>query len=350
MSNSQECSSTNAAIDSENMIHLDGIAGVVYVGDPHGSSRKPGTRNDTDFTSVVLDKIEQSINISNERNALAVFLGDLFDRENDADGQLGRSFLTRLIRIFMKARHTPAVLAGNHDKGGLKVSDDTTLAALSAAGVIHLIEKTEFFLDARLNNGARLVLGGSPHGAEIPAEVGELPLSAIPTSTEVVGWITHEDLAFDGAYPGAMEMFEIRGCDIVVNGHMHLTKEPVRTGQTLWCNPGNITRQSRDTSDHIPSVWFMSDKPELEQITLQYQKDIFDSVINHVAPVKGGAIALEGSSFVSMLKATSGDIKTEDGSLLLNDIKEIGADLNLSKDAMEMLLSVHEEAMNAPSM
>jgi len=340
---------------TDHILRLDENAifnGVLFVGDPHGSSRKPGTRNDSDFTSVVLDKIDQSVSIANGRGLALVILGDLFDRENDADGQVGRSFLTRLIRILKKARHMPVVLAGNHDKGGTEVTDDTTLAALAAAGVIHLVSSTELFLDAQLQDGRRLVLGGTPRGMEIPADVAPYLVSAgIGDDNLVCGWVTHEDLAFAGAYPGALEMFEIRGCDIVVNGHMHLTKEPIKVGQTLWSNPGNITRQSKDCADHVPSVWSMTDKPELEQIPLQYRKDVFDAVINHVSMVKTGATPMASSSFVDMLKtASQGDIKTEDGSLLLADIQEVSADLNLSADAKAMIISVHEEAMSAPSM
>lgn len=340
-------------LKQSNILRPTGLAGVLYIGDPHGSSRKPGTRNDQDFTSVVLDKIEQAVDIANQRKALVVILGDLFDRENDADGQVGRSFLTRLIRILRKANEKPVVLAGNHDKGGAEVTDDTTLAALAAAGVIHLVQETELFLDARLENGRRVILGGTPHGMEIPADTAPyLEAAGIKSDGELIcGWITHEDLAFAGAYPGALEMFEIRGCDIVVNGHMHLTKEPIKVGQTLWCNPGNITRQSKDCADHVPSVWSMTDRPELDQIPLQYRKDVFDAVINHVSMVKTGATPMASSSFVDMLKtASQGDVKTEDGSLLLADIQEVSADLNLSADAKAMLISVHEEAMSAPSM
>lgn len=336
---------------NNHIITLDGIEGALFVGDPHASTRKPGTRNDKDFASTVLGKLEQSVKIANENNAALIILGDLFDRENDSDGQVGRSLLTRIIRVLRQSKTPPVVLASNHDKNGIEVTDDTIVAALSAADVIHLVQDTELFLHANLVGGKVLVMGGSPWGKEIPADIAPYLESAnIPDGENVIkAWITHEDLAFDGAYPGALEMFEIRNCDIVVNGHMHLTKPEVQVGRTLWCNPGNITRQSKDCADHVPSVWLMKDKPQLTQIPLEYERNVFDAVMNHVAPIKAGATPMASSNFVDMLKAASKEIKTEDGSLLLQDIKEVSADLNLSSDAQAILLAVHEEAMMAPA-
>lgn len=338
------------------------IDGVLHVGDPHASTRKPGTRNDKDFTMTVLGKIAQCIKIANQQNLLVVILGDLFDRENDADGQSGRAFLTKLIRILRSATYLPVVLAGNHDKSGktiitengvsreTNVTDDTTLAALGAAGVIHLIEDTELFLDTVLTNGIRLFMGGTPHGGKIPTSVrGTIQLSQNTEEKSMTCWITHEDMAFEGAYPGAMEMFEIDGCDIVVNGHMHLTKHPVQVGQTKWCNPGNITRQSKDCADHVPSVWKMCGTPDLEQIPLIYQKDVFTAVMNHVAEKQDVTLQSTTSSFVEKLKAVSQDIRTEDGSLILEDIKIISDELGLSADARSMLLAIYEQALNKKS-
>lgn len=325
------------------------IGGAIFIGDPHVSSRKPGTRNDEDFTAVVLSKMAQSIQIANAEDRIVVILGDLMDRDNDTDGPAGRRLLTRLCRVLASAKYVPVCLAGNHGwfdskEGGVeRATDATTLAALAAAGVIHLVDEAGFFLDVNTPDG-RLIMGGSPHGHDIPADVTSLDGYA-EGATAV--WITHEDLAFEGAYPGALEFFEIKGCDMVVNGHMHLTKAPVPVGQTLWCNPGNITRQSKDCAEHVPSVWSMESTPSLKQIPLEYRKDVFDAVLNHVVAISAGAIPLSSSSFVEKLKqASTEDIKTQDGSLLLQDLQEVAADIQLSDGAREMLIQTFNETLH----
>src|SRR3546814_7832118 len=102
-------------------------------------------------------------------------------------------------------------------------------------------------------------------------------------------WLTHEDLAFDGSYPGAKELYEVPGVSLVVNGHMHLTKKPRNVGGTMWFNPGNITRVAVDAKDHVPAVWKFDPVNGIERIELTHEKDIFDltgRLIDSVSPAR----------------------------------------------------------------
>jgi hypothetical protein len=71
-------------------------------------------------------------------------------------------------------------------------------------------------------------------------------------------WLTHHDLALGGHYPNALPVKEIIGVDMVINGHMHDTKKPVKVNYTVYYNTGNITRLSIDTINHKPAVWAFS--------------------------------------------------------------------------------------------
>ena len=71
-------------------------------------------------------------------------------------------------------------------------------------------------------------------------------------------WLTHHDLALGGHYPNALPVKEIIGVDMVINGHMHDTKKPVKVNHTVYYNTGNITRLSIDTINHKPAVWAFS--------------------------------------------------------------------------------------------
>ena len=42
-----------------------------------------------------------------------------------------------------------------------------------------------------------------------------------------------------------LEPCEIRGVDLVINGHIHRRLEDVQKGCTTWLTPGNISRRSR---------------------------------------------------------------------------------------------------------
>lgn len=323
------------------------VSGLLFILDPHVSSRKPGTRNDADFTLAVIDKIDQASVIANELNLIPIIPGDLFDREHDTQDRM----MTFLVRALNKFNVKPFVLAGNHDLTETALTDDTALAVLREASVVNVVEQNGLFLSCQVKSGdgvKTMLVGGTPNGMRIPDDVRPAVEDVENTGiqVDVTGWITHEDLAFDGAYPGALEMFPIKGCSWVVNGHMHLTKEPVRRGGTLWHNPGNITRLSKDCANHIPSVWSMDANGAMLQIPLSFVPDVFDAIKGRVLPDSVGASMDSASAFVDMLKACSitskADQRTEDGSLLMKDIVEVCKERKASVGAANILASLHE--------
>lgn len=327
---------------------LPGVfTGILFILDPHVSSRKPGTRNDADFTATAIGKIDQAASIANERNLVPVIPGDLFDREHDTQDLM----MTLLIRALNKFLTKPFVLAGNHDLTETSLTDNTALAVLKEAGVVRVVDQNGLFLACQVKSGdsvKTIAVGGTPHGMQIPDDVRYAAEDA-GVQADVTGWITHEDLAFDGVYPGALEMFPIKGCSWVVNGHMHLTKEPVRKGGTLWHNLGNITRLSKDCAAHTPSVWAMDAEGALTQIPLRFAPDVFDVVKGHVQADSNGASTDSASAFVEMLKActisSKADIRTEDGSLLMQDIAGICKDRKASLGAVNILTALHGMAV-----
>lgn len=328
--------------------NLPGVfAGILFILDPHVSSRKPGTRNDVDFTATVIDKINQAAVVANERNLIPVIPGDLFDREHDTQDRM----LTLLVRALNGFAVKPFVLAGNHDLTETSLTDDTALAVLREAGVVRVIDQNGLFLSCQIKHGdsvKTIAVGGTPHGMQIPDDVRYVAEDA-GIKADATGWITHEDLAFDGAYPGALEMFPIKGCSWVVNGHMHLTKEPVRKGGTLWHNPGNIVRLSKDCAAHTPSVWVMDAEGGMAQIRLRFAPDVFDAVKGNVVASADGAMTEKTSVFVEMLKActvmSDADVKTEDGSVLFADIAEVCKERKASLGAVNILTALHGMAV-----
>ena len=325
--------------------------GILWVGDPHLSSLKPGRRKDKDFGKTVLGKIEQAYNIAEEHNLLLVFGGDLFDHPVESEERL-KARLIRLIR-----RRESVCLGGNHDKSQEVLSDDDSLGLIDSTG--HLDVFNESGEIAVLNIGGRKVgLGGTGYGLPIPDDVTE-----IFDDVEKVLWLTHHDLAFGSSYPGAAPLKEIKGCDLAINGHMHLTKKPKRVGDTMWVNPGNITRVAVDARDHEPAVWkWTPDMEQPEKILLEYEKDIFDLTGYHadtlatattVSP--GETVSVEQktnreSVFASLLAAEEAVemARTEDASVLMEDIRE-----KFVKDAtpvpvQNMILELVERSVGKP--
>lgn len=92
-------------------------------------------------------------------------------------------------------------------------------------------------------------------------------------------WLTHHDLALGGHYPNALPVKEIIGVDMVINGHMHDTKKPVKVNHTVYYNTGNITRLSIDTINHKPAVWEFSPF----HVTYEYGKRVGEGMASITA-------------------------------------------------------------------
>ncbi|WP_315923017.1 metallophosphoesterase [Mesorhizobium sp. SP-1A] len=296
------------------------VEGILFIGDPHLSSKKPGRRKDGNFSATVLKKIEYAINICNERRFVPCFLGDMFDDAVEKD----ESLKTKLIRILRQCWTTPISNVGNHDKVNDTLTDSDTLAIIAESGVLNVCTKAGAFETFKI--GDKIVgLGATPYGQSFPTD-------ARPFFGQVdqIVWLTHHDVAFENPYPGSVAPQAIIGCKLVVNGHMHLRKNVVRVGATVWFNPGNIIRQHVDAIDHEPAVFALTAKGSLEKFVIPHEKIIFDltgKLIDAISP--GEAPTPESnkdfdSAFVNLLNANSSMemAKSDDGSILLEDIKD----------------------------
>lgn len=306
--------------------------GLLFIGDPHLGSIKPGRRRDVDFGATVLDAVAQVVALANRRRLVPVFLGDIFDRPFEEDERLK----TRLTRILAGCWTRPISNTGNHDKANDLLEDCDSLALLAAGGTISVVRiggPVGIYQIGELRVG----LGATPYGQPIPTDV-----SGVFGDVDTVVWITHHDVAFEGPYPGALEPHPVEGCAIVVNGHMHLRKPLVTRGSTVWFNAGNITQTAVDALDHIPAVFELTSDCEIvtHELALPTGTDAFDLTGLQVAAVQSepGApaevrrVVVEAqtpSAFVELLKTQDALEmgRSGDGSLLREAIEaRLGTD------------------------
>lgn len=304
--------------------------GLLFIGDPHLSSRKPGRRTDKDFTGTVLDKLDQAFQIARKDGLLPVILGDLFNSAGDND----LSMLSRLLKLLRghveQGGAKPMSLVGNHDLKDAGLSMDTALSVIRESGLLTLLEDSAPVLVPGITVLWPLSYGqaGSIHEMDgrLLAANDELPVIVL----------THADFAFQGAYPGSAPMVEIPGVCMVVNGHMHKPAPDVRKGETLWCNPGNITRMSVDCEAYQPSVWsWRSTDHGLTRHVLRHEKVVFDRTGISVLPdsaglkdemiVDGVPVTAHHSAFAELLKAqrASDAPLTEDAGVLLEELDAV---------------------------
>lgn len=293
-------------------------SGLLFIGDPHQRSKTPGRRLDDVFFETISKKISQSLRIAEENDLIPVFLGDFFDQDDDTDAAM----LVSTIKALHTSGHKPWTLVGNHEKHRTVLTDDTSLAILISAGMLRRVPDNgvAFILEGIGHNADeyRVAVGGTGYDHEVPKSV--LPFVNNLGITDVV-WLTHHDWWFEGSYPNAMRAFEIEGCSVVVNGHIHLSKKPIKCGKTTFFNPGNITRMSIDSHKHVPRVWmYKPGNVNLIPFNIEFKEDIFDwsGKVAHTADVKAPS-ASEESSFVSLLseEIENSEKSTEDGTKFL---------------------------------
>lgn len=296
------------------MKKFSGANGFLFIGDPHVPNRKPGRRKDKDFTSVVLNKVEQCIKIANDNNLVPVFLGDIY---NDPKIE-SESTKTRLLRILKQSLHQCVSNLGNHERANAKVSDEDSISYLKTAGAIDLIDESGPYAVYDFGD-VKVGLGGTPYGEDIPRDV-----SGMFGDCNTVVWVTHHDLDIGGTYPNAIPTHEIKGCKVAVNGHMHLEKPPKQNGETLWFNPGNITRQAIDAIDHTPRVYGMDKTGQFFAFDLEHTKDVFDLTGRLVTSISEEMDddTME-SVFVQLIQVEQGGdfAQTEDGVVIRETIE-----------------------------
>lgn len=328
-----------------------GADGFLFVGDPHLTSYKPGRRTEAEhlIIDITADKFDQAVDIANAHNLVIVILGDLFDKAKDSKAKL----MTLLFRSLRKAKHPVLCLPGNHDLLATDVTEDTALAVAEATGLLHLMHRSNAINATFEFKGQRVALGGTLHDDAILTSVVGLPGTE---SADSIVWITHHDIAFDGAYPGSLDPHAIEGCVLVVNGHMHRTQPSIYMEPTWWVNPGNIFRQTIADAKHVPAVWSWHPGEDCpERHVLRYIEEVFNWLGKSTAPKMGTLIPQDlekddedennqDSAFVEQLAAAlSGELpKSSKADVLLEDMKAVEDALKPDEEVLKIIAALHK--------
>lgn len=316
------------------------ISGFLFIGDPHLASVAPGRRRDEDFSATVIDKLRQAFTLANAENLQPVILGDLFHRERDP----GNAMKTRLLRELRRSTHRVCCLVGNHDLQETELTDDTALAVIAESGCLDLLQGGAHRLfDCE---GLLVGLGATPYGKTIPQDVSGL----FPETPDQVFWITHADIQFGQPFPQSIKPFGIKGCDFVINGHLHKEQPSVLCESTLWVNPGNITRVSVDAMDHVPGVLRWTPAGGLLRIPLQHRPgtEVFDLRGRLTLDAGTGDLEIPSESeFVRRLQEMAQPRSQAGAELLVEELRDVAKAEKVTEEALALLFSLLPEVDSA---
>lgn len=304
---------------------VTGFNGFLFIGDPHLDSRRIGRRMDNCMESA-LGKLTEAAEICTEKRLYPVILGDLIHRSGESSMKL----LNKLLRVLALFPATPICLGGNHGREQTALTDNDMESVLSEVKALILIEETGPIGKFDFQ-GQTVVLHGFPyfstHEKQTPFKKRVEAVKGINIG------ISHEDLAFDSAYPTARKLAEIGNMQHMVNGHMHRTMKSIKVGETTWHNPGNIENLSVDLAEQKPAVWeYRPGMDLLEPHYLDNSTQQFDLTGRQVnAATSEQAVEAnqtkvrETGAFAKSLKAltsASADA-TDDGEVLKEDVKTV---------------------------
>jgi len=296
---------------------IKGFEGFLFIGDSHLVSHRPGKRID-DYATAILGKLSQSARIAKERRLYPVHLGDLFHRARENSLEL----LSRTAAVLREFEVPLPLEDGSHDRTESWYTEKDAVSLLASFGLLRLMDKPGKVLTLDIH-GELVNLWVTPAGCRVPESI-----PAEPGTRNIM--VTHHDFDFNGKYPGAQELHEIEGCDLMVNGHMHHPTPMVLKGRTACHNPGSISRPSIDLVKHQPvvSVWTPAHHLNLEPVPLTHVRDVFN-MTGHEAfaadPRELKAALPKGlrlSTFAAKLRATESTdaARTDDGSAMVETL------------------------------
>jgi predicted phosphodiesterase len=338
--------------------------GILLIGDPHLSSRRPGRRRDDDFVATVIGKLSAAMRLADAGRLLPIILGDVLDSGDDSDVRM----LTLLTRVLRSCWRAPWYLVGNHTltlgrrSTHRELSDGHALSLLAEAGTLHVLSGDGNPDLLVRTPSSDILVGGVCWGRDIPGAAGE---QWAATRADIRLLATHHDLSFPGRFtPGAMPLSRVDGIDLVVNGHIHDTRLPVRVGATWFFNPGNITRMSIDLEAHVPSVFSLVPGREdavdqrlshvlpfgLRRHVLEHVAEIFDHTGRRIDATEPPPITERPeSSFVSLLRQETEIPRTEDGSVFLEELQAVFEELEVDPRIRGMLTGLLAEQVDRPA-
>lgn len=302
---------------------MHSYSGFLMIGDPHIASRNPGFRKD-DYPEAILAKLSFLLRYAKEENLQPIILGDLFHFPRDNSNWL----ITNLINLFKG--HKVYGIVGNHDIAERKRQVDDSISILEAAGALVLLEgRGETFL----LGDEQISIGGSSWGMDLPDEV--------KSEADFVIWCVHHDVRFPGYPMGTIDIIEIKGVDMVVNGHIHHPLPEVKRGGTRWLNPGNISRvkrgdATREMKPRALEIRVNSRNRSLESRFVEVPHGAFEEVFH--LDTEPDSVNFERSGFIQGLEQLT-SIKTEDGSGLREFLEK-----NLDDFPSEIAESIRELA------
>ena len=292
----------------------------IFCADLHITDSTPRYRKD-DYVETGLSKLQWIVDLANSTDSVLGIAGDFFDKPT-----VEWKVVNRVIEILNTCKHTPIVIAGQHDMVN-KVQDlsNTPLYNLWISGTVMMI--------SNVHHGPGLY--GQQFGAD-PPDVTPEPNSIIMIHKSV----TPDEVPFFlGSAISAEEASLIyKDYKIVVAGDYHVPFYKVINGVHI-INCGPMLRAEKDKRDMEPCVWgvFVEGKEVAVtqiKIPIKPADDVFD--ITAIEYDEKNAVTLDTSKLKELINK---GIEVLDFSKIVWAVYENNEFKSLTSNDVESILS-----------
>lgn len=180
---------------------------IYFIPDVHLQEQSPRSRKDS-YPTTILDKLSSVVDIVNNNDGQAIFLGDVFNAVN-----MPTNYLYRAVDVFKNFKKKPKVIFGNHDipRNNPDMMDRSPLGLLINTGLVEELQHYEV--------DGRVVINGFHYTQ--PIQPASLSTSTLQSMKKIcVAHVFFED-SFAQSHNYKIEDFVKLGYDYYILGHLH---------------------------------------------------------------------------------------------------------------------------------
>lgn len=221
----------------------------IFMTDTHGRTNNPASRKDN-FPDTILKKIEWVIDYANSKDARILHGGDWVNRPDTSP-----AYISKMCKIFKKAKYPILGILGNHDIYGYNPSTyyRTPLHIASSCNAFSIIG--EDFINVE---GSNIYISGSSSTGLLdkngrtseyytprrlkPKDEGEVRIHIVH------GFLTDHSWP-EGVPYTLINDIDDTDADILLTGHEHSGYGIIKKENKIFCNPGALGRVSASVGD-----------------------------------------------------------------------------------------------------
>lgn len=228
---------------------------AILTGDWHLREDKPVCRTD-DFWQAQWDKVDQVAQLQTKYGCPVIHSGDLFGSKNPTMSWKPSPYL-----ISTALLHLPDefwTVYGNHDlpQHNIDLAEKAGVAVLANAGKLDVLKRCHWLEEPPIEDSV------------FPWEDRKMLVWHVMT------WKGKNPIP-GGRDPQAKQLLKkYPQFDIIITGHNHETFVEEYEGRLL-VNPGSLTRQTANQTNHKPCVFLWYEKTNsVDQVFLEYEKGV----------------------------------------------------------------------------